>query len=46
MLPIAKEGAKYAIIVVDYFIKRAKTEPLSTITMKKIINFVTKNMIC
>lgn len=32
VLPIVKEVAKYAIVVVDYFTKWTKAEPLATIT--------------
>ena len=45
-LPLAKGGAKYAIVVVDYFTKLAEAEPLATITTKKVINFVVRNIIC
>ena len=45
-LPIAKSGIKYDIVAVDYFTKWAEAEPLATITSKKMINFVTKNIIC
>ena len=45
-LPTAKSGISYAIVAVDYFTKWAESEPLATITSKKMINFVTKNIIC
>ena len=45
-LPIAKGGAKYVIVAVDYFTKWAEAEPLAIVTTKKVINFVTKNIIC
>jgi len=45
-LPVGKSGVKYAIIAIDYFTKWAEAEPLATITSKKMINFVTKNIIC
>lgn len=45
-LPIAKGGAKYAIVAVDYFTKWAEAEPLATITTKKVINIVVRNIIC
>ena len=45
-LPISKGGAKYAIVAVDYFTKWAEAEPLATITSKKVINFVVRNIIC
>ena len=45
-LPLAKGGAKYAIVAVDYFTKWAEAEALATITTKKVINFVVRNIIC
>ena len=45
-LPTAKSGIKYVIVAVDYFTKWAEAEPLATITSKKMISFVTKNIIC
>jgi len=45
-LPIGKSGFKYAIVAVDYLTKWAEAEPLATITLQKMINFVTKNIIC
>lgn len=46
VLPLAKGDAKYAIVAVDYFTKWAKAEPLATITTKKIINFIVRNIVC
>ena len=45
-LPTAKSGIRYAIVAVDYFTKWAESGPLATITSKKMMNFVTKNIIC
>jgi len=45
-LPVGKSGFKFAIVAVDYFTKWAEAEPLATITSNKMINFVTKNIIC
>lgn len=45
-LPLAKGGAKYAIVAVDYFTKWAEAEPLATITTKKVINFIVHDSIC
>ena len=45
-LPIGRSGVKYAIVAVDYFTKWAEAEPMATITSQKMINFVTKNIIC
>ena len=44
--PLARGDAKYAIVAVDYFTKWAEAEPLATITTKKVINFVVRNIIC
>ena len=45
-LPIEKGQCKFIIVVVDYFTKWAKVEPLATITEQKICNFVWRNIIC
>jgi len=45
-LPVGRSGYKFAIVAVDYFTKWAEAEPLATITSNKMINFVTKNIIC
>ena len=45
-LPIAKGGAKFVIVAVDYFTKWVEAEPLTTITTKRVINFVVRNIIC
>ena len=44
-LPMARGGAKYVIMAVDYFTKWVKAEPMATITAAKVISFVTKNII-
>lgn len=41
-----KDGVQYAVVVVDYFTKWNEVEPLATITSKKVLNFVVKNIIC
>ena len=46
VLPIARGGAKYAIVAVDYFTKWVEAEPLTTITARKVIVFVVRNIIC
>ena len=33
-------------VVVDYFTKWAEAEPLASITTKKVLDFVVKNIIC
>ena len=45
-LPIARGGAKFAIVAVDYFTKWVEAEPLTTITTKRVINFIVRNIIC
>ena len=43
-LPKAKGGVKYAVVAVDYFTKWAEAEPLTTITAKKLKDFVYRSM--
>ena len=45
-LPTGKGGVKYAVVAVDYFTKWAEAETLTTITTKKVLDFVVKNIIC
>ena len=45
-LPIAKGQCKFIIVGVDYFTKWAEAEPLTTITEKKVHNFVWRSIIC
>jgi len=39
---MSEGGAKYVVVVVDYFTKWVEPEPLATITVKKIITFFSK----
>ncbi|XP_062118866.1 uncharacterized protein LOC133832557 [Humulus lupulus] len=41
-----KGGAKYAVVVVDYFTKWVEAEPLIKITAKQITTFVNKSIVC
>lgn len=34
------------MVAIDYLIKWAEADPLATITTKKVINFVVRNIIC
>ena len=45
-LPIGKGGVKYSVVAVDYFTKWVEAEPLASITTKKVLDFVVKNIIC
>ena len=45
-LPTGKGGVKYAVVAVDYFTKWTEAEPLASITTKKVLDFVVKNIIC
>ena len=45
-LSTGKVSAKYAVVVVDYFTMWVEAEPLATITTKKVLDFVVKNIIC
>lgn len=44
-LPSACAQAKYVTVVIDYFTKWVKAEPLSTFTEAKTSNFIWKNII-
>lgn len=46
LLPTAKGEVKYAVVTVDYFTKWVEVEPLVSITTKKVLDFVVKNIIC
>ena len=39
-------GVQFAVVAVDYFTKWTEAESLATITSKKILDFVVKNIIC
>ena len=45
-LPIGRGQCKFIIVVVHYFTKWAKAEPLATITEQKVHNFVWRFIIC
>ncbi|XP_074346209.1 uncharacterized protein LOC141684979 [Apium graveolens] len=45
-LPKARGDVKYAVVVVDYFTKWAEAMPLTTITAKKIRDFVFNSIVC
>lgn len=45
-LPTGKDGVKYAIFAVDYSTKWVEAEPMNTITSKKALDFVIKNIVC
>ena len=45
-LPIGRGKCKFTIVEVDYFTKWEETEPLATITKKKVRNFVWRSIIC
>ncbi|KAM6551296.1 hypothetical protein CsatB_001104 [Cannabis sativa] len=45
-LPKDKGGVQYTVVAVDYFTKWTEAEPLSTITSKKVQDFIVKNIIC
>lgn len=44
-LPMSKEGAKCTMVVIKCFTKWMEEESLATITMKKIVTFIIRNMI-
>ncbi|XP_060974614.1 uncharacterized protein LOC133039709 [Cannabis sativa] len=39
-------GAKYAVVAVNFFSKWMEVEPLVSITCKKVLDFVVKNIVC
>lgn len=43
---MSKRGVKYIIVAVDYFTKWTEAEPLASITVKKSLEFVIKNIVC
>ncbi|GJW47782.1 reverse transcriptase domain-containing protein [Tanacetum coccineum] len=45
-LPPARGGAKFVIVVIDYFTKWIEAKPLVKITGKEVIRFVMDNIIC
>lgn len=45
-LPTSKGGVKYAAVAVNYFTKWVQTEPLASITTKKVQDFIVKNIVC
>ena len=45
-LPMGKGGVRYAVVAIDYFTKWVEAEPLATITSKRVLDFVVKNIIC
>ena len=45
-LPITRGGVKFVIVAMDYFTKWAEAEPLTTITSKRVLDFVLKAIIC
>lgn len=46
LFPVGKGDVKHAIVVVDYFTKWTEAEPLASITTKKYLDFVIKNIVC
>ena len=45
-LPTGQGVIKYAIVAIDYFTKWTEVEPLASITTKKSLDFVIKNIVC
>ncbi|GJV58510.1 reverse transcriptase domain-containing protein [Tanacetum coccineum] len=46
LLTPARGGAKFVIVVIDYFTKWVEAKPLVKITGKEVIHFVMNNIIC
>ena len=45
-LLVRKGGVKYAIVAVDYFTIWTEAGPLASITAKKSLDFIIKNIVC
>ena len=45
-LQTSKGGVKYVIVAVDYFTRWTEAEQLTSITAKKSLDFVIKNIVC
>ena len=45
-MPTARPTFKYAVVVVDYFTKRAEAKPLAVISSKKVQEFIWESIIC
>ncbi|XP_060960917.1 uncharacterized protein LOC133031437 [Cannabis sativa] len=45
-LPTGRGGAKYVVVAVDFFTKWTEVKPLVSITCKKVLDFVVKNIVC
>jgi len=45
-LLMGRGGAKYTIVVVDYFTKWVEAEPLTKVSSAKVINFLICNVLC
>ncbi|XP_062118806.1 uncharacterized protein LOC133832486 [Humulus lupulus] len=45
-LPIGRGGAKYPVIVINYFTEWVEAEPLINITTKQIATFFNKSIVC
>ena len=43
---MGKGGVRYAVVAIDYFTKWVEVEPLATITSKRVLEFVVKNIVC
>ena len=45
-LPTGKGGVKYEILAINYLTEWTEVEPLASITAKKSLDFVVKNIVC
>ena len=43
---MGKGGVPYAMVAIDYFTKQVEAEPFATITQKRVMDFVVKNIVC
>ena len=45
-MPMASPTFKYVVVAVDYFTKWAEAKPLTTISSKKVQEFIWESIIC
>lgn len=46
LFPVAREEAKFMMVVIDYFTKWVEAEGLASITARTITKFLWKSVVC